>query len=156
MTLDLSDSVQKWKNHFLAMANGKIPLDNMYIMHQRGRGLGTNPRGKTLYKVQSGGQLNPTSTTTTNSVINPANRGYAMAKARIRNAKQSRSKSVGSRRKRTQTRRPKSIKGRKSIRRPRRQTRTRTRKTSPTKRKSTKGRIRKKTVRRKIKRDIFR
>ena len=85
MSLDLSDSVQKWKHHFQSMAQGKIPLDDIYILNQKGRGLGSNNRGKALYKVQSGGQA-PSNVTSTNTVTTPVNRGYAMAQARIKNS----------------------------------------------------------------------
>ena len=85
MSLDLSDSVQKWKHHFQSMAQGKIPLDNIYILNQKGRGLGSNNRGKALYKVQSGGQA-PSNVTSTNTVTTPVNQGYAMAQARIKNS----------------------------------------------------------------------
>ena len=67
------------------MAQGKIPLDDIYILNQKGRGLGSNNRGKALYKVQSGGQT-PSNLTTTNTVTTPVNRGYAMAQARIKNS----------------------------------------------------------------------
>ena len=86
MALDLSDSVQKWKSHFQSMAEGKIPFDDVYIINQRGRGLGTTNRGKALYKVQSGGQTPSNVTTTTETVTTPVNRGFAMAQARIRNS----------------------------------------------------------------------
>ena len=86
MTLDLSDSVQKWKNHFQSMAQGKIPLDDIYVLNRRGRGLGTTSyRGKALFKVQSGGQA-PSNITTTKTVTTPVNRGFVIAQARIRNS----------------------------------------------------------------------
>ena len=78
MALDLSDSVQKWKDHFKAMALGKIPLDDIYVMPQKGGGLGTTPRGRALYKVQDGGRKPAAQKITT-----PVNRGYAMAQAQI-------------------------------------------------------------------------
>ena len=83
MALDLSDSVQKWQSHFQAMAKGKIPLDDIYVLPQKGRGLGTSPRGRALYKVQEGGKKGNEKITT------PVNRGYAMAQARIKNSKKS-------------------------------------------------------------------
>lgn len=86
MSLDLSDSVEKWKSHFQSMAEGKIPLDDIYIINQKGRGLGTTNKGKALYKIQSGGQR-PSNATTTETITTPANRGFAMAQARIRNSK---------------------------------------------------------------------
>lgn len=81
MSIDLSNSVNKWKHHFESMAKGNLPLDNIYYINQRGRGLGVNNRGKALYKIQSGGQSATSNTTS----YNPVNKGYAMAQARIRN-----------------------------------------------------------------------
>ena len=57
MTVNLKDSVEKWKSHFQDMAHGKIPVDNVYVLNQKGKGLGTNPKGQALYKIQQVGQL---------------------------------------------------------------------------------------------------
>lgn len=161
MSLDLSDSVQKWKNHFQAMAQGKIPLDDIYILNQKGRGLGSNNRGKALYKVQSGGQI-PANVTTTKTVTTPVNRGYAMAQARIKNSnKLSRSQPL---KKRTSG---KVIKARKTPVRHRQGSKPRRRRTSKPKkaRAKRKAPVRKtaaqksrkrKTTKRVVKKDVFR
>ena len=161
MSLDLSDSVQKWKNHFQSMAQGKIPLDDIYILNQRGRGLGSNNRGKALYKVQSGGQ-GPSNLTTTNSVTTPVNRGYAMAQARIKNSnKLSRSQPM---KKRTTGR---VIKARKNPVRHRRVSKPRTRRTSKPKKSRAKRKAparksakrkgpKRKTTKRVVRKDVFR
>lgn len=60
MTVDLRDSVDKWKSHFQAMAHGKIPVESVYVLNQKGKGLGTNPKGWALYKIQSGVNLSLT------------------------------------------------------------------------------------------------
>ena len=90
MTVDLRDSVDKWKSHFQAMAHGKIPVESVYVLNQKGKGLGTNPKGWALYKIQSGGQ------SISNPMNSPANKGYAMAVGQIKNTEKrtkSRSKS---------------------------------------------------------------
>lgn len=150
MTIDLSDSVQKWKNHFQAMAKGKIPDSNMYIMNQKGRGLGINSRGKALYRIQTGGQLPPTKTTTTNTIINPSNRGYAMAKARIRNSR------PATKRKRTYKRRAPSIKARRPAKRSRRVSKPQRGKTKKRKTTTRVSKRKPKTIKKRIKKDIFR
>ena len=151
MTLDLSDSVQKWKNHFQSMAQGKIPLDDIYVLNQKGRGLGTTNRGKALYKVQSGGQA-PSNITTTKTVTTPVNRGFAMAQARIRNSnKLSRSQPLKSRRKTGKV-----IKAKRMPVKHRRVTKPRRRRITKTKqRKTIKPRARKRKTRT-VKKDIFR
>ena len=151
MTLDLSDSVQKWKNHFQSMAQGKIPLDDIYVLNQRGRGLGTTNRGKALYKVQSGGQA-PSNITTTKTVTTPVNRGFAMAQARIRNSnKLSRSQPLKIRRKTGRV-----IKARKTPAKHRRVTKPQRRRITKSRRtKSTKPRGKKRKTHR-VKKDIFR
>ena len=45
MTVDLRDSMNKWKTHFQGMACGKIQINDVYLLNQKGRGLGTNPKG---------------------------------------------------------------------------------------------------------------
>ena len=147
MTLDLSDSVQKWKNHFQSMAQGKIPLDDIYVLNQKGRGLGTTNRGKALHKVQS-----PSNITTTNTVTTPVNRGFAMAQARIRNSnKLSRSQPLKSRRKTGKV-----IKAKRMPAKHRRVTKPRRRRITKTKqRKTIKPRARKRKTHT-VKKDIFR
>ena len=140
MSLDLSNSVQKWKNHFQAMARGKIPENNMYIMNQKGRGLGINSRGKALYRIQTGGQLPPSKTSTTNTIINPSNRGYAMAKARIRHSRPT------IKRKRTYKRRAPSIKVKHTAKKRRTVSKHRRVKTKKTKRASKVSKRKPKTI----------
>ena len=44
MTVDFRDSVDKWKSHFQSMTHGKIPVENVYFLNQKGKGLGTKPK----------------------------------------------------------------------------------------------------------------
>ena len=74
MSVDLRDSVERWKTHFWEMAQGKLPVESLYFFNQKGQGLGTNPKGHALYKIQTGGQ----------SLSSPVNKGYAMAVGRIK------------------------------------------------------------------------
>ena len=151
MTLDLSDSVQKWKNHFQSMAQGKIPLDDIYLMNQKGRGLGTTNRGKALYKVQSGGQA-PSNVTTTKTVTTPVNRGFAMAQARIRNSNRlSRSQPMKTRRKTGRV-----IKARRTPAKRRRVAKPRGRRITKSRQRKVTKRRGKKRKTRTVKNDIFR
>lgn len=95
MRIPASDSLQKWKDHFQSMARGKVPLDDMYVLNQRGRGL-SNGRGRIVYKVnQTGGN------TTHPQIISPVAQGLSQAESRVRQRRKSikRSASRGTRRK---------------------------------------------------------
>ena len=73
----MTTNLEKWKNHFRSMAEGKVPLEQVYIISQRGRGLGTNRNGKLLYGVKSqlgSGTVN----------VSPVQQGIQQAKSELK------------------------------------------------------------------------
>lgn len=129
MRVPMVDSVNKWKEHFQSMAKGKLPLDDMYVLNQRGRGL-SNGRGKVIYKVnQTGGNNMP-------QIISPVAQGIDQAKSKL-NETQPKRKHI----RRSVSKKPRN----KVIKHRRRQSKQIRRK----------GRKKKTKPRRRIKKDIF-
>ena len=74
----MSFNLQKWTNHFQNMAKGKVPLEQVYVISQKGHGLGSNRNGKVMYGVK-----NQLGSGTVN--ISPVQQGIEQAKSELKN-----------------------------------------------------------------------
>lgn len=131
-------NVEKAKSHFQAMARGHVPVDEIYVVNQKGRGFGNSRKGRVVYRVNQKGF---------GGFITPVAQGLAQAKSKVQ----------GQSKKRPKTRRSKSIKSVKRNHKLRRSTTSKQRGSkNSNKSKSKKPSKRKTKVTKNRKSDIFR
>lgn len=133
----------KIQSHFRAMARGEIPVEEIYVVNQRGRGLGNSRKGKVVYRI---GQTSGQKGSGPGMMVTPVAQGLAQAKSKVRGLSKGR-----------KTGRKRSIKRVKRNHRRRKSTttkQTRSKRTSKAKRR--KPTIRKKKTKKSRKSDIFR
>ena len=70
------------KEYFTSMAKGKIPDSEIYVFNQKGRGIGTNKRGKLMYHVNQIGHGKKTG-----NVISPVAQGIKQAQRQVKQNK---------------------------------------------------------------------
>lgn len=142
-------SLQKWKEHFESMAKGNIPLDDIYVLNQRGRGLGNSKHGKIVYPVKQIG-----SGIIKSQIVTPIAQGLAQAQSKLEKSKRGRPRCVrkGINRRVKSNKVSKVKSGRREKKKKNKKTHQKTKRKSSNRKSSTKGK--KKSTQSKVK-DIF-
>ena len=73
-------STTAWTQHFLKMARGGLPIEDTYVITQRGRGLGRSAFQRTSYKVR---EVSPSRPLPPVTVVSPVAQAVEQAKAKI-------------------------------------------------------------------------
>lgn len=96
-------NVKQMSDYFHSMAKGKVNQGEMYVINQKGRGIGNARRGKVMYPISQRGAGET-------SVISPVAQGIVQAQSKVQNnRKRKRSQSRGHSSKRRRTVRRKKI-----------------------------------------------
>ena len=69
-------------NHYKSMAEGKIPFEDMYILNQKGRGLGNKNKSQVIYKIQKGN-----TPTISAQLVSPVAQGINQAESMVKKKK---------------------------------------------------------------------
>ena len=88
MRKPIVDNVEKWTHHYKIMAEGKLPSEDMYILNQQGRGLGSNRQGKIIYKISK-----PNNPSTLPHIISPVAQGIDQAESMVKTKRHIKTKS---------------------------------------------------------------
>lgn len=89
MNMNNNDKYSDWIDHFQNMAKGNLSRDDLIVLNQRGRGLGTNKKSTILYKLNQSGSGSRSRI----SLVSPLAQNILQAESKMKSRKRRRSKS---------------------------------------------------------------
>lgn len=143
-------STKHFQDYFTNMAKGKVPVGNVHVLNQKGRGLGNSRRGKIIYKISQSGSGSADS-----KIVSPIQQSLDQAVSQVNKEKGIKRKRGASAVRSTKRRRRSNTSKKKGSKKKKRKPKKVKKKTTKKKKKGKKRAGKKKTKKRKGKKDIF-